>query len=202
MQECYVQLPSEEISMKKIYLIRHCKATGQEPDSQLTAEGIAQSNQLSRFLDNKPIDYIVSSPYLRAVDTINPFAKNKNLTIHIEGRLSERVLSSENLSDWISLLSESYDDLDKKLPGGESSREAMQRGVSVIQEQLNSSYQSIVVVTHGNLLSLIIKHYDKQFGFEEWKRLSNPDIYTMTILESGIELNRIWESFDEVGNGT
>lgn len=188
--------------MKRIFLIRHCKATGQDPDAQLTVEGINQSNQLSRFLDNKSIDYVVSSPYLRAVNTIAPFAKNKNLSVHIDDRLSERVLSSENLSNWMSPLRESFDDLDKKLPGGESSREAMQRGVSVIQELLDNTYRDIVVVTHGNLLSLIIKHYDKQFGFSDWKGLSNPDVYMITILETGIELNRIWVWFKEVRNST
>jgi 2,3-bisphosphoglycerate-dependent phosphoglycerate mutase len=35
------------------------------------------------------------------------------------------------------------------------------------------------VVTHGNLLSLIIRYYDPSFGYSEWAKLSNPDVYVL-----------------------
>lgn len=178
--------------MKQIFLIRHCKAFGQEPDAQLTEEGRIQSNLLNDFLANQAIDHIISSPYVRAVESITPFARNQNLKIHIDNRLSERVLSSEDLVEWLPLLRESFDDLDRNLTGGESSREAMMRGVSVVQDILKSSYQHVAVVTHGNLLSLILKHYDDSFGFVEWKGLTNPDVYVLRIHDENIEIDRAW----------
>lgn len=178
--------------MKQIFLIRHCKAIGQEPDAQLTEEGKIQANFLNDFLADHSIDHIISSPFLRAVVSITPFARNQNLEIHIDNRLSERILSSEDLVDWMPLLRESFDDLDRKLPGGESSREAMMRGISAIQDILKNSYQYVAVVTHGNLLSLILKHYDDHFGFEEWQSLTNPDVYVLRIHDENIEIDRIW----------
>ncbi|CAM3148907.1 histidine phosphatase family protein [Paenibacillus sediminis] len=59
--------------MKTLYLIRHCKAKGQEPDADLTLEGELQAEALSNFLIDKPIDLIISSPFLRAIHSIKPF---------------------------------------------------------------------------------------------------------------------------------
>ncbi|WP_430510420.1 hypothetical protein [Gottfriedia solisilvae] len=35
--------------MKKIYIVRHCEATGQPPESSLTQKGLEQSQELSHF---------------------------------------------------------------------------------------------------------------------------------------------------------
>ncbi|WP_199621325.1 histidine phosphatase family protein [Paenibacillus alkalitolerans] len=181
--------------MKRIYLVRHCKAKGQEASAQLTEEGFIQAEELVDLFSNKQIDFIVSSPYERAVTTIRPLSKKLNLEIHIDDRLSERVLSSENVADWIDRLKESFADLDIKLPGGESSREAMNRGAAAINELLERKEASIVAVTHGNLMSLILKSFDDRFGFDDWKALSNPDVYELTFTDKSREviINRLWK---------
>ncbi|WKL00703.1 histidine phosphatase family protein [Paenibacillus amylolyticus] len=53
--------------MKSIYLIRHAKATGQEPHAELTNEGIRQAEKLADILAHHSITYIVSSPWKRAI---------------------------------------------------------------------------------------------------------------------------------------
>ncbi|MBB6638296.1 histidine phosphatase family protein [Cohnella thailandensis] len=180
--------------MKRIYLIRHCKANGQEAGAQLTIEGRIQAKHLAEFLTEKQIDYIVSSSYERAISSIRPLAKKLNLMIHMDNRLCERVLSTEELVNWMETLRESYEDLDRKLPGGESSRDAMTRGVSVINELYSRTEKNIAVVTHGNLMSLILKYYNNSYGFNEWERLTNPDIYELVKPKNEEEttLNRIW----------
>ena len=85
--------------MKRIYLIRHCKAEGQEQAAKLTTEGIEQSHQLAKFLENRNIDYIVTSPFERAVETIIPFCNKLGLDYSVDNRLEERVLSSQNLDN-------------------------------------------------------------------------------------------------------
>jgi 2,3-bisphosphoglycerate-dependent phosphoglycerate mutase len=117
-----------------------------------------------------------------------------DLTIHIDDRLCERILSAEDLTDWMEKLSESFVDLDLKLPGGESSREAMTRGITVIEELAERPEMNIAVVTHGNLMSLILKHYDNSYGFDEWRRLTNPDVYEL-VLSNDEEryIKRLWK---------
>lgn len=184
--------------MKRIYLIRHCKAAGQQSDAQLTREGWLQADQLARFFIEKKIDYIVSSSYERAICTIRPLAEALSLSIHADHRLCERVLATEAIEDWMGKLKDSYEDLDLKLRGGESSREAMTRGISVIEELIDQPEMNIAVVTHGNLLSLILKYYDHSFGFDEWRNLSNPDVFEMMILNQNEikHINRIWKTIN------
>jgi len=178
-----------------IYLIRHCKATGQEPGAQLTSDGQLEADQLANFLADKQIEYIVSSPYDRAVSTIQPLAHKLKLKIQIDHRLRERVLSTHDLDNWMEKLKETYEHLDLALPGGESSREAMNRGVSVLEEINERSERNIAVVTHGNLMSLILKYYDDRYGFEKWSRLTNPDVYEIVKGKDKEkpDINRIWK---------
>lgn len=179
--------------MKTIYLIRHCKALGQESEADLTAEGEEQSYAVADFLKNRNIDFIVSSPFLRAVKTIQPLADELKLKINTDARLSERLLSAAPLPDWLDRLQDSFIDEDLKLEGGESSAEAAARGLEVIEELLQSKSNRMAVVSHGNLLSLIIRNYNKSFGFADWKQMSNPDIFELTVEGQEHEIKRIWE---------
>jgi len=181
--------------MKRIYLIRHCRATGQESSAELTLEGLLQAEQLAEFLAERQIDFIVSSPFERAIASIRPLAQKLNVTIHIDDRLRERILSSEQLDDWMKDLKKTFEDMELTFPGGESSRTAMQRGISSIEELLKRQEENIVVVTHGNLLSLILKYYDSEYGFNEWKRLTNPDVFELIFIGNKVNpiTSRIWK---------
>lgn len=194
-----MQLPKNRFngggSVKHIYLVRHCKATGQESGAELTEVGQLQAYQLSEFLTDKQIDYIVSSPFERALSSIRPLAQKLDLRIHIDNRLSERFLSSEKLDDWMNSLKETFEFMDLTLPGGESSREATKRGISVVEDLLKRPELNIAVVTHGNLLSLMLKYYDSRSGFDEWRRLTNPDVYELVFCISEVPRikRRIWK---------
>ncbi|MGY5611002.1 histidine phosphatase family protein [Paenibacillus sp. ALE3] len=101
--------------MKKIYFVRHAQATGQEPDARLTDEGNRQAEQLADFMENVGVECIVSSPWKRAVRTIQPLAERKQLQVYTDPRLQERVLSHEHLDDWLDVLEQTYLDEDLKL---------------------------------------------------------------------------------------
>src|SRR5690625_1860749 len=106
---------------KNIFIIRHCKAEGQSSEAPLTEKGFIQTKVLTAFFRNKKIDCIISSPFLRAVQTIEPIAKQKGLPIKKDSRLSERVLSAVQLSDWMDKLEATYIDPALAYKGGESS---------------------------------------------------------------------------------
>uniref|UniRef100_UPI003D2B30EE histidine phosphatase family protein n=1 Tax=Paenibacillus oryzisoli TaxID=1850517 RepID=UPI003D2B30EE len=125
---------------------------------------------------------------------MQPLAQRLHVEIEIENRLAERVLSSRDLPDWLDHLRSSFHDLDKCLPGGESSRTAMQRIQSVVDELRTADHVCIAVVTHGNLMSLLLKHVDNRFGFEQWQNLSNPDIYCLSQFDAEPKFQRIWTS--------
>ncbi|HET6871519.1 MAG TPA: histidine phosphatase family protein [Sporolactobacillaceae bacterium] len=178
---------------QKIFLIRHCQATGQEPEARLTENGKRDSLMLAQFLQNEPIEAIYCSPFARAIETAAPLAKNLNLTIKTDNRLKERTLSRENLSDWFERLKATFSDFSVKYAGGESSQEAMNRAVHVVEGILDSKIPSAAVVTHGNLMSLILHHFDQQYGFETWKALTNPDVYLLNFQnDDRVLIKRLW----------
>jgi len=100
------------IDLKKIYFVRHCSAYGQHKDSPLTKDGIMQSQLLADFFQeqNMTFNQIISSPYLRAVESIKPFAEKMGITIEIDNRLEERILSDEPIEDWLEELEYSFND--------------------------------------------------------------------------------------------
>jgi Fructose-2,6-bisphosphatase len=180
--------------MKQVYIVRHCKAVGQEPEAPLTEAGAQQAKGLAEFFSNKEVDRIISSPFERAFRTITPLAEKLGLEITLDNRLSERILSSESYADWRDRLRKTFDDLELCHEGGESSHAAMSRAVSVVTEALSSGKKNIVIVSHGNLISLLLKHFDSRIGFEEWEAMSNPDVFQLTFSAEGKpDIHRIWE---------
>lgn len=131
--------------MNNIYIVRHCKAEGQAADAQLTDLGVQQAHKLADLLSNRPIDYIISSPYESAYQTIKPLADKIDVEIIVDERLAERVLSTKNHPESRDMLLKTYDDLDLFYEGGESSHTAMKRVVDITMEVLNSEYNNAVI---------------------------------------------------------
>jgi 2,3-bisphosphoglycerate-dependent phosphoglycerate mutase len=176
-----------------VYLVRHCQAAGQEPDAPLTPAGEAQAAALADFLAPLPIDRILSSPFRRARDSIAPFAARRALPVETDDRLVERFLSAMPLAGWREHLRKSFDDLDYCLPGGESSRTALTRAIAVLADLHRHPATGTVLVTHGNLLALLLRHGDERLGFAAWEALTNPDVYVAALTEPIKPARRIWK---------
>jgi 2,3-bisphosphoglycerate-dependent phosphoglycerate mutase len=78
---------------KTLYIVRHCKAAGQQPEATLTVDGHVQAEQLAEKLAALPIERIISSPFVRAKQSIAPLAERLGLPIVTDTRLAERVLA-------------------------------------------------------------------------------------------------------------
>lgn len=177
---------------KVLYVVRHCAATGQEPPAPLTEEGRAQAEALCAFLSRYPIERIVSSPFRRARESILPLGKRLGLEVETDKRLRERTLSTVSLPDWREQLRCSFQDLDRAVGGGESSRQAMGRAEAALGEIVSHPAWSTAVVTHGNWMALALKLYDRRVGFEEWVELTYPDVYRVMVRETPAIVGRIW----------
>lgn len=177
--------------MPTLYLIRHCSAMGQEPDAPLTEAGHAQSLLLRDFFREIPIDRIISSDYTRAIDSVTPLADAHHLSIEHEPLLRERILSHEPLEDWLTPLRQSFIDPTFKLPGAESSAEATHRILRVVAHA-QSQHAATVLVTHGNLLALLLHHLDPRYDFETWRTMRNPDVYRLDYYDSTAVIEPIW----------
>ncbi|WP_214818120.1 histidine phosphatase family protein [Exiguobacterium sp. s59] len=177
--------------MPTLYLIRHCSATGQEPAASLTEAGHEQALLLRDFFREVPIDRIISSDYTRAVASVTPLADAHQLSIEREPLLRERILTHEPLEDWLAPLRQSFIDPTFKLPGAESSEEATHRIIQVI-ERVQSQHAATLLVTHGNLLALLLQRLDPHYDFETWRTMRNPDVYRLDFNDSTPVIEHIW----------
>jgi 2,3-bisphosphoglycerate-dependent phosphoglycerate mutase len=177
--------------MRQIVLVRHATAAGQEADAALTTEGHQQARTLADLLLRLEVRRVISSPFLRATASVEPFCRRAGLRAETDDRLVERVLSARNLPDWREHLRRSFDDLDYSLAGGESSRTAPARGTAAVRDALASG-ERCVLVTHGNLLTLILRSIDARVGFDAWSSLSNPDAYVLHGDDGPRGFHRVW----------
>lgn len=172
--------------MKTIYLVRHCEAEGQAPEAALTLRGSRQAENLANHFADQDIKRIITSPYVRAAQSILPLAELVGIEAEEDERLKEWRLSVSPLFDWQAFLKQSFVNLDICYEGGESAREAMTRGISVMRETLDVMEQgNAVLVTHGGLMTLMLKHFDERFGFSEWASLANPDVFSLAFSTEG-----------------
>lgn len=169
-----------------------CESTGQEASAPLTIVGQAQAIILADHLETVGVDLLVSSPYTRAQQSIAPLAQRLGLAVETDVRLAERVLSAAPLTQWREAIHQTFVDLDLAWPGGESSRTAMARGCAAIDALLARPECALVVVTHGNLMTLILRSFAPQFGFQTWECLSNPDVYGIAVRGERVEISCTW----------
>ncbi len=144
-------------------------------------------------MSDYPIDIIVSSSYTRAQQSIEPFAAKVGLPVHLDRRLIERTLSGSPIDNWREVVRDSFEDLELRVPGGESAGEVLERGWAAITTLIDGGYQFPIAVTHGNLLSLILNSLDSNFGYAGWESLSNPDVFALKEASDGrLVLERVW----------
>jgi broad specificity phosphatase PhoE len=74
----------------KIFILRHEDRTMDATFfSPLTSDGLENSIKLIEYLKQHKIDCIFSSPFIRTLQTIHPYAKTHNLKINIDHSLAE-----------------------------------------------------------------------------------------------------------------
>ncbi|MCM3122304.1 histidine phosphatase family protein [Mesobacillus sp. AQ2] len=179
--------------MKTIYLVRHASAAGQPVDSPLTEHGRKQALALVDFFKHKEIDSIYSSPFKRAIDTIKPLANSKGIEVLEDERLGERVLSTVNLEDWREKLKQTFEDFELVFEGGESTSAAMKRAKSLIEDLLCSDDGHILLVSHGNMTTLLMRYFNESFGYDCLMEMTNPDVFELVVSSESTLLNRIWD---------
>lgn len=163
--------------MTKVYFVRHAKPDFSIQDDltrPLTEEGMKDSKNVTRFLLDKHITKVFSSPYKRTIDTIKDFAECADLKINIIDDFRERKIDNVWIEDFNKFVKEQWNNFDYKLTCGESLNEVQNRNITALKHILKESVnQNIVIGTHGTALSTIINYFDKKFDYTEFERIKN-----------------------------
>jgi broad specificity phosphatase PhoE len=159
--------------MTKFLLIRHAltdsvgkRLSGRTPGVPLNAEGQAQAQELAVRLTNVAIDAIYTSPLERAVQTAEPLAKARNLTIAESDNFLEI-----DFGQWTNCTFQELENQPQfrnfnsfrshtRIPGGELMLEAQARIVGGLQ-RLSTQYvgQTVAIVSHSDMLKAAVAYY-------------------------------------------
>lgn len=176
------------------------------------ADATVESGTSSESAERRPwppIELIWSSPLRRAMQTAEIIARRLNVPIVTDPRLKELdagVFQGQLRRDLEALFPEEYarwlaGDLDFVIPQGESRRQLMARGTAVFREIAAGPQRHVVVVTHGGLLTAVLRAFFGSSRTLDPFALQNASITRLRLDSNGaelLELNRV-EHLRDVG---
>lgn len=186
-----------------IYMVRHGESPANEENENertrgLTEKGKRDALKITNLLKQEDIEVFVSSPYQRAILTIEDLAGARGQEVLLFEDLKERIFLNEDKrlpdEELIPLLEQSFVDPDFSLPGGESNAECQSRAIAVIRDLLkNYNGRKIALGTHGAVMTLIMNHYDKKYDLDFLLNMSKPDVYRLDFNGDELaEVIRLW----------
>ena len=156
--------------MTTVYFIRHAEPDFNVHDDfsrPLTPKGERDRILVEEFLSDKHIDVVLSSPFKRAYDTVETFAKKANLAIRTIDDFRERKVDDAWILPFEEFTRKQWSDFSYKLSAGESLSEVQMRNIAALNKVLKEYRdKNIVIGTHGTALSTIIHYYDNTYGYE------------------------------------
>lgn len=185
---CPSRLPDvDRFATLDVILVRHAtpvpqgSAGWEERDDErpLSEQGQRQADELAFELDAYGISAVYSSPYPRALQTVQPTAARHELEVQVLPDLRERRQSPGLRDDWRELLERSWADFDYAVPGAESSREAQRRGTAVLDllRARHADGGRLLIGSHGNLISLILHALEPQVDRAFHEAMPMPALY-------------------------
>lgn len=179
-----------------IYFVRHAHST-YTPDElrrPLSEQGFNDALQVTEILKNENIDWVISSPYKRAYQTVEGVSKVIEKEILLIDDFRERTLSEGPVEDFSIAIHKVWQEPSFAFEGGESNLQAQERGVKAILRILEEfEGKNIVIGTHGNLMALTMNYFDFQYDFHFWQDLDMPDVYKLTFNDKNLQkVTRLW----------
>ncbi|CAG9622493.1 histidine phosphatase family protein [Sutcliffiella rhizosphaerae] len=183
--------------MTTVYFVRHAHSvyTPDELGRPLSSEGMMDAERVTEILGEAPIEVVLSSPYRRAIQTVQGAADYFGLTVEVHENLKERTLSKVPIGDFATAIKKVWQEPDFSWKDGESNNEAQSRGIQIFEHILEKyDGKNIVIGSHGNIMVLIMNHYNSAFDLSFWNNLDMPDIYKLIFNNSKlISVEKLWE---------
>lgn len=180
----------------EVFLVRHAHAVfnADEQGRPLSEKGCADAHKVAAIINEYQVDHIYTSPYKRAIQTVEGIALYQNKEIRIEEDFKERKLADKPVADFDGAVRKVWENPQFNWKGGESNIEAQNRGVKAMRRLLKRHEgERIVIGLHGNIMVLIMQYFDEKYGFDFWKKLAMPDIYQLCFQgETLIGVKRCW----------
>jgi 2,3-bisphosphoglycerate-dependent phosphoglycerate mutase len=190
--------------MSTLILVRHAKSAP-SPDLPeavfpLSEKGRQQAADLAAVLAELGVQALGSSPYQRAVDTLQPYADAAGLPISIDADLREC-----SLGGWLTEIAEveaairrMHAEPDYCLEGGETSRGARTRFKAAVDRLVGANAgRTLAVASHGAILShFITGRAPGPLPDLFWRQIHNPHLFVFDVTDEGDYLWRAERTLD------
>lgn len=169
--------------MPRLFLIKHAKpqivAEVSAKDWRLSDEGREASARLADHLRDFGITWVVTSTEAKAWETGLILAEKLGLSCSSEPNLYEHARASTQwISDpqeWHSLVERFFAQPTDLVFGEETADGAHSRFATALRETvMKYPNQSLALVAHGTVISLLVSRANQLDGFGLWKRLGLP----------------------------
>jgi 2,3-bisphosphoglycerate-dependent phosphoglycerate mutase len=181
-----------------IFLVRHAHSDYIPDDMRpLSPSGRLAAERVADTLEGRDITRIISSPYTRAVQTVEPLARRLGIQVECDPDLRERRLTDGQIAgDFRDYQSATWKDFDLAYPGGETSNEARTRISRAIRRIAEANTgRHVAIASHGNALALFLQTLDGTVDFEFWMQMSMPDVYAIETSAAGPwSVKRLWQA--------
>lgn len=166
----------------KVYFVRHGESTynklnlcnsNPKVDVHLTELGKKQVEKVAEGLKDKKIDLIITSEFPRTKETAEIINKYHNAPIKVDPRIGERnsgIFDGRPIAEFRKFIKGRK--LTAKPPKGESFLEEKKRVIRFLKDLKKMKYESIVVVTHEQVMRII-------YGY--FKGLSDEETYNVDV---------------------
>lgn len=157
--------------MTEVYLIRHSEKYRNfnniinDDSFQLFNEKIILSingemlaNKLANMEEMSNIDVVFASNYVRSIGTAKYIAYRNKIDVNIDKNFGERIYGINSVDEIIDDFNvKQWNDIDYKLPNGESRRDVTNRMYNALIRVINDYKNKIIaIVSHGTAISFLL----------------------------------------------
>lgn len=157
--------------MTEVYLIRHSEKYRNfnniinDDSFQLFNEKIILSingemlaNKLANMEEMSNIDVVFASNYVRSIGTAKYIAYRNKIDVNIDKNFGERIYGINSVDEIIDDFNvKQWNDIDYKLPNGESRRDVTNRMYNALIRVINYyKNKRIAIVSHGTAISFLL----------------------------------------------
>lgn len=176
-------------------LVRHATSVVPEPSGPddfhrgLTRRGRAQAERLvAELVATRPVA-VVSSPYLRAVQTVTPTARTLGLPVSTDLALREWDSGLAPRPDFADHYARSWADPDLARPGAESLTQLSERAVTTLRS-LAAEFGGapVVIGSHGTFLSRALAGFGVMVDWPFSQAMPMPAIYRLKLSDHGVHV--------------
>ncbi|ADC48809.1 phosphoglycerate mutase family protein [Alkalihalophilus pseudofirmus OF4] len=159
----------------EIYFLRHAHSDfslENEETRELSAKGWATAKKITDKMIKEDIQYVISSPYVRAIQTVEGLARYLHKEIELDSRFIERDLAARDFyfDKPLEAIKYVFDNPIFRFSGGESNQEVQERGISGLKHIVSKYRRKRVAVgIHGNIMTCTLNYFNKKFDYHFWR---------------------------------